>query len=230
MRKVEQFYGTEAPSKQAVQVVGLQPGNQSVWVLNTQIHIKNGQCLTPEESPYKWVEAAGLPPVTLQCNIPQATTGSVEGALALSELIKSLEVVHQQNFAATLMVLGGQLLCTHYQKIYSICGQVPVTLIYGEVSLGKTRAAEAAHSLLGINKKFKVNKITDKQASRLAALSTLGLIIDDPTTATEFNEKVLTYFNKGLVTSCSGTYEPRCTFMATLNMECMREFAEMPKR
>lgn len=228
MRKVEQFYGTETQSKQAVEVVGLQPGNRKVWVLNRHVHLEGGTYLTPRESPYQWVPAIGLPPLSLECHAKEATM--VEGAIALNDLIQALKSVHLQNFPAALMVLGAQMLSIHYESIYSIAGQVPATLAFGRVSLGKTKAAEAAQSLLGLCKNFRVSKITDKQAARLTSMSTLGFLIDDPSSPTEFCEKVLTHFEKGVITSCAASYEPRCTFMATLNMNCLEALADMPKR
>lgn len=118
----------------------------------------------------------------------------------------------------------------HYEKIFSIAGQVPATLAFGKISMGKTKAAEAAHSLLGLPKNFRVSKITDKQAARLTAQCTLGFVIDDPSSPAEFAEKVLIHFEKGVLTSCASSYQPRCTFMVTLNMECIEAFASMPKR
>ena len=38
------------------------------------------------------------------------------------------------------------------------------------------------------------------------------------------------HFAKGSDSSCSASYEPKCTFTATLNMKCFEAFAAMPKR
>ena len=73
-------------------------------------------------------------------------------------------------------------------------------------------------------------KTTDKQAIRVASMSTLGFIIDDPSSPNEFSEKVLIHFGKGALTSCTSSYKPRCSFIATLNYECLEAFASLPKR
>ncbi len=79
MKKVEQFYAqTEEDDvqcyKHAVGVVGLQPGPRRVWVLNRDVHFENGKFLTPEQSPYSWVKASGLPPRDMECCVPTSAT------------------------------------------------------------------------------------------------------------------------------------------------------------
>ena len=236
MRKVEQFYGhtnenSSQSFKKAVEVVGLQPGGEGsnrIWALNKNIFIKNGAYLNTQASPYCWVAANGFPPYDMQCTARESTV--VAGSLALSNLIWALEEVHQLNFPAALLLLGAQALSTHYEQIYDIAGQVPATLAFGGVSLGKTKATEAAQSILGLSKTFRPTKITDKQATRLSSLSTLGFVIDDPSMPNEFCEKVLAHFEKGMIMSCAASYQPRCTFTVTLNMKCFETFAALPKR
>ncbi len=140
------------------------------------------------------------------------------------------KVVHKQNFPAALLLLGSQLLAVCYDEIYEIAGQVPATIAFGKVSLGKTKAAEAAQSIFGLCSTFRVSKITDKQAAKLASQSTLGFLIDDPSSPSEFCEKVLTHFEKGVTMSCTSQYRPRCTFTITMNMNCFEAFAALPKR
>lgn len=100
-----------------------------------------------------------------------------------------------------------------------------MALGFGNISLGKSKAAQA---MLGLSKEFRITKVTDKQAMRIATQSTLGFSIDDPSPL-EFAEKVLIYFERGALTSCASSFRPRCTFMVTLNMECLEAFACMPK-
>jgi hypothetical protein len=114
--------------------------------------------------------------------------------------------------------------------VYEIAKQVPVAVGYGSISLGKSRAVQAAQAMLGLSRKFRITKITDKQALRIAEQSTLGFTIDDPSSPLEFAEKVLMYFERGTLTSCKSSYRPRSTFTVTLNMECLEKFACMPKR
>lgn len=121
-------------------------------------------------------------------------------------------------------------MCTHYEAVCKIAKQVPVALGYGNISLGKSRAAQAAQAILGLSEQFKITKVTDKQAMRIAEQSTLGFTIDDPSSPQEFAEKVLIYFERGALLSCMSCFRPRCTFTVTLNMDCFEKFACMPKR
>lgn len=236
MRKVEQFYDRTDHSciqwyKKAAAVVGQQPGSK-IWVLNKNVHVKDGVYLTPEESPYCWVVGNGLPPLDMQCDVKPPTVRGwlVDGTVALSNLVWALKNVHQQNFPAALLLLGAQVMSMFYEQILAIAGQVPATLAFGKVCLGKTKAAEAAQSILGLCKGFRPSKITDTHAARLSVLSTMGFVLDDPSMPTEFCEKIRLHFDKGLSSSCSSSYEPKCTFTITLNMKCFEAFAALPKR
>lgn len=127
MRKVEEFYiATDRHSntcyKQAVEVVGVQQGS-NVWVLSKDIHVEDGVFLTPEQTPYCWITANGLPPYDMQCQIPHANDIS-SGGVALREIISSIREVHRQNLPAALLLMGGQFLCAYYNTIYEIAGQV----------------------------------------------------------------------------------------------------------
>ncbi len=102
-----------------------------------------------------------------------------------------------------------------------------MALAYGNISLGKS---EAARAMLGLSNEFRITKVTDRQALRIASQSTLGFTIDDPSSPQEFAEKVLIHFERGALSSCTSSYQPRCTFTVTLNMECLEAFASMPKR
>ena len=65
---------------------------------------------------------------------------------------------------------------------------MPAALAIGNVSLGKTKSAEAALSLVGMNGVSKVKSITDSQALKYSAMTTLGMIIDDPSKPGEIAE------------------------------------------
>lgn len=191
MRKVEQFYGSTVENctqsyKKAVEVLGLQPGARRVWVLNRDVHWEDGAYLDQSESPFYWASAPGLPPHDMECHAKRAST--VEASLALNNLVLALKDVHAQNYPAALLLLGSQMLSVHYEAIFTMAKQVPVTLAFGSVCLGKTRAAEAAHSIVGLSKSFRASKITDKQANRLSSLSTMGYLLDDPSSPNEFAE------------------------------------------
>lgn len=230
MRRLEEFYqsSTDSDVKMAVQVVGRQSDN--IWVMSKEAHFDaDGGAIMAKDSPYCWVSAPGLPPLDHQCRIePGGST--VQATLALNELVAALHAVHRENFPAALLMIGAQMLCMHYEHIYELAGQVPASLAFGHVSLGKSCAASAAQSIIGLSSKYRIAKISDRQASKVASLSTLGFLLDDPSSPSEFAEKVLLHFEKGIQTTCAATYQPRCTFMVTMNMDCMEAFASMPKR
>lgn len=230
MRKVEEFYEcstAETDYKIAVEVVGRQ--SNDMWIMSKETHLSaDGIAIAIKDSPYCWVTAPGLPPLDHQCNVKPGTT--IEAILAIKELVAASKHVYRQNFPAALLMMGAQMMCMHYEHIHELAGQVPVSLAFGPVSLGKSLAATAAQSIIGLSGKYRMAKISDRQALRIASKSTLGFLLDDPSSPSEFAEKVLLHFEKGIQTSCSATYQPRCTFMATLNLNCIEAFAAMPKR
>ena len=244
MKKVEEFYSSQeegecehSPPKRAAVVTGLQPlphQERKIWVLNGQTHIdEDGLLLMPQSSPYVWLgdyssDLPGIPPPSMECSISPDSRSSK----ALRRLIKALNPVQQQNFSAALLMLGSQVLCTHYEGIMEcpIGGQVPATIAYGDIGLGKSLCAEAAQSMLGLPSQYRPSKITDTQATKFATQTTLGFVIDDPSDANEIAEKYLVYFEKGTRSSSSSTMEPKCTFITTMNMKCFESLARMPKR
>lgn len=106
-------------------------------------------------------------------------------------------------------------------------GQVPVALIFGQVGLGKSLAILAAQSMLGLPKTYRPSKITDVYATKFATQTTLGFVIDDPSDAGHIAENILVNFEKGTCLSSTSSLSPRCTFMATMNMNCITSLASM---
>ena len=100
---------------------------------------------------------------------------------------------------------------------------LPATLAFGSISHGKTRAAEAARSIQTL-----LCEQDLRQAGKPAGVTVHpGVPTSSPG---EFAGKVLIHFAKGSDSSCSASYEQKCTFTATLNMKCFEAFAAMPKR
>ena len=96
--------------------------------------------------------------------------------------------------------------------------------------LGKSRAVQAAQSMLGLPKSYHPSKITDTQGIKLASQMTLDFAIEDPSKTSDVAEKILIFFEKGSMVSHAGTYEPMCTFLMTMNLECMDSLASLPNR
>ena len=148
-------------------------------------------------------------------------------------LLDALKQVHRHNFPAALMTLGSQVLCTNYEAVME-CeygDQVPVTILFGEVGLGKSKAAEAAQSMLGLPSVYRPSKITDVSATKFATQTTLGLgfVIDDPSDPGQIAEKILVYFERGSCSSSFSTLKQRCTFNTTMNMHCIESLTNMHK-
>ena len=146
MRKVEEFYSDEENahlSKQVASVMGLQPYGDSpdahkIWVLNGDVHIdEDGQFIPPSNSPFIWLSAytSELPDAPSHDMASLSKPSPLhEAHEVLFDLVAFLQEVHQENFAAALLMLGGQILCCHFQCIFKAAGQVPVVIGFGGVS------------------------------------------------------------------------------------------------
>ena len=98
----------------------------------------------------------------------------------LLSLIMALKNVYHENLPAACLMLGAKSLTMHYSVLHENGVQVPASLTIGNVTLGKTNSPEAALTLVGMDGVSKVKSITDSQALKYSAMTTLGMIIDDP--------------------------------------------------
>lgn len=172
MRKLDGFYALKCESecpelyvKHIATVVGRQPHpGHEVWGFNGQVHMDcNGVIIDPSDSPFIWL-ADYLPDATLaKHNLP---TKKVESCVTqemstegLLSLIKALKDVYHENLPSALLMLGAETLAMHYSVLQDKCVQVPAALAIGNVSMGKTKSAEAALSLVGMDKVSKVKSI-----------------------------------------------------------------------
>ena len=127
-------------------------------------------------------------------------------------------------------MLGAGLLALHYESLQDCGHKVPAAIAIGNVSLGKSLSAEAALSLLGVHEANKTKLITDTQALRTSTITTLGLIIDDPSQPSEIAEKLLIYFDRGRKSTVTASDRPRTTFLTSMNNTCSQGLAEMDAR
>lgn len=245
MRKLEEFYRLqiEAESKtlyikKAAVAVGLQNPNQGekVWVLNGKVHMdEHGQLIDPMNSPYIWL-ADYIPEAQLrQHGIPDNNAAtSVEpvstSAKSLSKLIDAFEKVYGNNFSAAIVLLGAGALAVHYELINKHGNKVPAAIACGNVALGKSDATEAALAPVGAQKCNKVKSITDSQCMKVACKTTLGIVIDDPTKASEIAEKLLYHFEQGVRSTNNTRTAPRTTFLCSMNTACLQDLANMDAR
>ena len=114
----------------------------AVWVLNDTMHLNaDGDPLTSESSPYVWLgffykpsssrgntSSGSLRDNSLAAHVTLPLRDS-----ALVHSISALEHCYENNFAATLLVLGAAVICNHYEVLFSRFQQVPATIVYGEV-------------------------------------------------------------------------------------------------
>lgn len=206
----------------------------AVWVLNAEVHLDaDGEPITPDASPYVWVGSFYKPRSShsdassgiLRDNSLAASIKLPLRASALVDLISSLEQCYENNFAATLLVLGAAVICNHYEVLFARFQQVPATIVYGEVCCGKTRATRAALSVAGAQNTNFFSSITDARSYRFAGMTTLGMVIDDPREDKELARKISYHFDQSMVSTCARDYQPRTTFICSMNMPCLQRIA-----
>jgi hypothetical protein len=141
------------------------------------------------------------------------------------ELVSVLERCYENNFPATPLVLGAAVICNHYEILFAQFQQVPVTIVYGEVCCGKTRATRAALSVVGAQNTNFFSSITDARSYRFAGMTTLGMVIDDPREDKELAKKISFHFDQSTVSTCARDYQPKTTFICSMNMPCLQRIA-----
>ena len=201
-----------------------------------KVHLNaNGELVDPEKSPFIWLGDA-IPEATLRKNnIPTSreastVTPSLDPA-ALHSLLEALENVYQGNLPAALLMIGAEVLAVHYTALQDSGINVPAAIAVGNVSLGKTLSAEAALSLLGMHNASKVKMITNVQALKFGSLTSLGMIIDDPTQPSEVTEKLLFHFDRGTRATASSFDVPCTTFLTSMNnYTCLQALSSMDAR
>ena len=233
MKKYQQYFEASNPApdhKIAVRATGLQPtGAAKIWVLNADVQYDiDGDLLDVDTSPFIWLgrfsgnkEASGvqIPPEQASCARPKSRKK------AGRTLVRALQECYMENFPATLLVLGAEVLCLHYELIFELSNQVPVPIVFGDVGLGKSRATRAALSLLGVQQSNYFRELTDTRALRVTCNTTLGVVIDDPSDAHWIAEKAMQHFEKGSHGSAHGTYTPRTSFITSMNYKCLDQLS-----
>ena len=140
-------------------------------------------------------------------------------------LIRALHSCYTHNFPASLLVLGAEVLCLHYELLIQLTNQVPVTIVFGDVGQGKSRATRAALSLLGVHHSNYFHELTDSRILKITSNTTLGVVIDDPTDAHSVAEKIVQHFEKSSHGSARMTFTPRTTFITSMNYRCLKQLA-----
>ena len=76
--------------------------------------------------------------------------------------------------------------------------------------------------MLGVHEAKKTKLITDTQALKTTNMTTLGLIIEDPSQPTEIAEKLLIYFERGSKITATASERPKTTFLTSMNNTSMQ--------
>ena len=210
-----------------------------VWVMNAEVHLdEDGKPIDPAESPYLWLGdvCSGRPDIlqpeniTGQHFIADPNTKSIVTLplhkSALSALIATLEKYYDHNFAAALCVLGGYVVAVHYESLISDYGCVPATIAYGEVQCGKSKATKAALSTVGLMKSNFFNQLSDSKSFEFTSQTTMGMVLDDPEDLKQIAKKLVYHFQKAHASTKAYDYEPRTTFVTSMNLKMLRKLAK----
>lgn len=230
MQKLEStLRENQLPQKRAVECIGLQSitDTRKIWVVNSQVHIdeQGKSTIDPDCSPYVWLGQF------IEDDLASSAKLRKKRRQPLQKLIESLKPCYQANSPAVLLTFGAQILCLHYEGIHKDAKAcVPAAVVFGDVSTGKSKATRASLALLGMESANFLHSVSDTKAMKVTAKSTIGIVIDNPTDHSQIAEKILHHFEHGKSTTCSVTYTPRCTFITTVNRECLERLASLPPR
>lgn len=244
MFKYEEFAtkcGGEPKYYVAVRCLGLQDSKdceneRKVWVLNSLMHFtEDGKILDPEDSPFIWLGDFKRGRLELSHLIPDnmlaaTVMGKLSKKKALQSLVNSLKAVYDDNFPAALLTLGAQIMSVHYEALNDKGYKVPATILFGDISQGKSTATKAALSMIGTQNSHFLTSVSDNKSYKFTSTTTMGIVIDDPSDVKEISEKILIHFERGTAASCKFSYKPRCTFITSINKECLDKLASLPPR
>lgn len=211
----------EIPQKSVVTCTGLQElSEKPIWVLNEHVHISDkGKAVDPMDSPYIWIPQLLEKNLAAKINVCQSKK---EQCRSLQNLIATIKNSYQQNTPAALLTLGAQVLCVHYESFHKIGKfSVPATVLFGKINCGKSKATKAALSMLGIQDCNYITYSTESKMRSLTSKTTLGVVLDDPKDANELSQKILYHFNLAKACSQTTTVLPKCTFIASMNFDCL---------
>lgn len=235
------------PRKCAASVTGLQEPptwlhsehrSRKIWVLNGDVQLDdNGMPVSLDESPYIWLgEVCGSRPELLQ---PEPITGHLRIAdptkkscvsLPLNEyaavdLIDILDRYYAHNLPAVLLIIGGFIVCVHYESMIEQHGSVPATIAYGPIQCGKSKATRVALSLMGVSAPNFFTNISDCKAFEYTSQTTLGMVLDDPEDLKQVSKKLTYHFQKSSAATKMYCYKPRTTFITSMNEHMLLKIA-----
>jgi hypothetical protein len=213
----------EIPCKKVISCTGLQDlDGTPVWVLNDQVHInERGKLIDPSCSPYIWINQLVENKLAARVDLSHSKKDQRK---ALKTLITALKSAYGDNTPAALLTLGAQVLCLHYESLHKFGKfSVPAAILFGKVNAGKSKATKAALSMLGIQECNYIGYATDSKTRSITSQTTLGVVFDDPKDANEISDKILYHFDMAKSCSQAATTVPRCTFLTSMNLDCLHK-------
>ena len=218
------------PEDPFVQESGVNPSIR-VWVLNSQVQISEmGTLIDPATSPFVWIEGQRRTQSGSQ-SIAQPKFASTVRPIApqrsaLRDVIQVMQRAFLNNFPSSLLVLAAHLLNLHYKSLLSVVGGIPIAILYGDVQCGKSTATKVCLSLMSRQESHFLGRCPDVTFVRATTQTTLGLVLDDPTSHTAISEKIMLLFEGKTIEQNSIAFRPRTSFMTSINMPCFNKLAK----
>ena len=191
--------------------------------MNEYVHIlENGSMLDLMKSPYVWIKQ-----LVNDRLASKMSPNTKKPKKSLKNLLTTIENVYSANTPAALLTLGAQVLCLHYEALNQIGNlNVPVTVLFGPVNVGKSKVTKAALSLLGVDHCNFITYASNSKTRKITMETTLGITYDDPKEPNEIAEKILHHFDFGKSCNTASTTQARCTFITSLNEDCLMKLSK----
>ncbi len=126
------------------------------------------------------------------------------------------------------LIAAGLLLGLHYESIIDHLGFCPLPVICGANGLGKTKAANAALSLIGNTGNF-YSSVKQRFIPRLCCRSSLPPVIDDVKMPNILEDVAISFYNNGKDGTCLQETEPRTCPLLTVNYKTLDCFNKDPR-
>ena len=91
---------------------------------------------------------------------------------------------------------------------------VPIAILYVDVQCGKSTASRVCLSLTGTQESHFLGGCPDVTFIRATTQTTLGLVLDDPSSHTAISEKIMLLFEGKTIEQNTVALRPRTSFMA----------------
>ena len=148
-----------------------------VWVLNDHIQIDIHGTVTTDKQPFRMINDR------LQQHYVKVKPGSEEldGGECLANLLNSLEMLMQEVYPASLIMIGGACMAAHYPLLMSSLSDpsVPLVVAQGPPGCGKSTAMRAALACLGKDREAIFHRVTQSVMDELLTKSTIPFGWDD---------------------------------------------------